>query len=110
MIQQVVETIQPHTDFLIVSHVRPDGDSVGSQLALALILQALGKNVQILSRDMVPARYASLPGADQVSVASHPGRSYEVTFVLECGNLSRPEIAGLDKGFIANIDHHHSTK
>jgi phosphoesterase RecJ-like protein len=110
MIQEVVETIQSHTDFLVVSHVRPDGDSLGSQLALALILQALGKNVEMLSRDPVPTRYASLPGADQVRVANRIGKPHEVTLVLECGNVDRPGIDGLDKGFIVNIDHHHSTK
>ena len=61
MIQAVVETIRSHTDFLVVSHVRPDGDSLGSQFALTLILQALGKNVEMLSRDPVPARYVYLP-------------------------------------------------
>jgi len=110
MIQKVVETIQSHGDFLVVSHVRPDGDSLGSQLALGLILQALGKKVEMLSRDPVPARYSSLPGADQVRVASRAGELHEVTFVLECGNVNRPGIAELDKSFIVNIDHHHSTK
>ena len=110
MIQEVVNTIQSHADFLIVSHVRPDGDSLGSQLALALILQSLGKNVEVLSRDPVPTRYVSLPGADQVRVANRRGKSREVTFILECGNIHRPGIAGLDRGFIVNIDHHHSTK
>ena len=110
MIQAVVETIRSHTDFLVVSHVRPDGDSLGSQFALTLILQALGKNVEMLSRDPVPARYVYLPGAEQVRVASRRGESHEVTFVLECGNIDRPGIEGLNQGIIVNIDHHHSTK
>ena len=110
MIQEIVKTIQAHTDFLIVSHVRPDGDSLGSQLGIALILQALGKNVEMLSRDPVPTRYVSLPGADQIRVASRRGKSHAVTFILECSNIHRPGIAGLDQGFIVNIDHHHSTK
>ncbi len=110
MIQKVVETIRSNSDFLVVSHVRPDGDSLGSQLALALILQALGKKVELLSRDPVPARYVSLPGADQVRLASRAAETRDVTFVLECGNIDRPGISGLDRGLIVNIDHHHSTK
>ncbi len=110
MIQKVVETIQSHTDFLVVSHVRPDGDSLGSQLALSLILEALGKKVEILSRDPVPSRYVSLPGADRVRVANQAEQPHEVTCVLECGNINRPGISGLEPGFIVNIDHHHSTK
>ena len=110
MIQKVLETIQTRDDFVIASHVRPDGDSLGSQLALALSLRALGKKVTIISHDPVPSRYEALPASDQVQVADRLDRPFGAAFVLECGTLERPGIGGLDDQFVVNIDHHHSTE
>ena len=110
MIEEISKIIHSHDSFVVVSHVRPDGDSLGSQLALALMLQTLGKQVDVLSHDPVPARYRDLPGAEQVRVATQISQPREVTFVLECSNIDRPGIGGLDTGFVVNIDHHHSTQ
>ena len=110
MIQNVLEVIQSKQDFLIASHVRPDGDSLGSQLALALTLDALDKKVTIISHHPVPERYLQLPGTDRVQVADRLDRSFDAAFVLECGSIDRPGIGGLGDQFVVNIDHHHSTE
>ena len=110
MIQNVLEVIQNKQDFLIASHVRPDGDSLGSQLALALTLESLGKTVTVVSHDPVPDRYAQLPGTDRVHVADRLERSFDAALVLECGSIERPGIGGLGDEFVVNIDHHHSTQ
>jgi phosphoesterase RecJ-like protein len=110
MIQKIAELIRSNSTFLVVSHVRPDGDSLGSQLALALILRSLGKNVDMLSRDSIPSRYSELPGVEQIAISTRVRGAYDVTFVLECSNIDRPGIAGLNEGFVVNIDHHHSTE
>ena len=94
MIQKVLQTIRTRDDFVIVSHVRPDGDSLGSQLALALSLRALGKKVTLISHDPVPSRYEALPASDQVQVADRLDRPFGAAFVLECGTLERPGIGG----------------
>ena len=110
MIQTVIDTIRERDDFAIVAHVRPDGDSLGSQLALLLVLEAFDKQVTIISRDPVPPRYQALPSSDRIQVSTKLDRQFGAVFVLECGTLDRPGISGIDEQFIINIDHHHSTE
>jgi phosphoesterase RecJ-like protein len=92
--------------FLITSHARPDGDSIGSQVALALALRALGKTARIVNRDPAPAPYQAFPGVDLIEVAAAADGELDAVIVLECGELSRPGVAGLDRYPIVNIDHH----
>ncbi len=106
----VAAAIRAHDAFLLTSHAKPDGDAIGSQLAMALALDALGKPVRLVNADPVPAAYAGFPGADRVQVAaSVPLTGIEVreaTIVMECGDLNRPGVTGLERGTVINIDHH----
>jgi len=92
--------------FLITSHARPDGDSIGSQLALAWALRALGKDVRIVNRDPVPSYCLPFPGAADIEVVEAVEGDFDALFVLECGDLTRPGIAGLERYLAVNIDHH----
>jgi phosphoesterase RecJ-like protein len=91
---------------LLTSHARPDGDSIGSQLALAFALDRLGKQVRIVNRDPVPPQFAGFPGAERIEVADRADTEHDALVVLECTDLSRPDVAGLDRYFVINIDHH----
>ena len=68
MLSQVVELIENKDRFAITSHVRPDGDSLGSSLGLFWLLRALDKDVEVIMRDPAPHSYQKLPGADLVRV------------------------------------------
>jgi phosphoesterase RecJ-like protein len=95
--------------FLLTSHARPDGDSIGSQLAMAFALRALDRETVIVNRDEPPAHYLEFPGTDQIIIADHVDPAlgdFDALLVMECGDLSRPGIAGLDRFFAINIDHH----
>ena len=92
--------------FVLSSHARPDGDSIGSQLALAHALARLGKSVRIVNHDAPPASLESIPGAETITVADAVTGSYDAAIVLECSSLDRTEVAGLDRYFLINIDHH----
>jgi phosphoesterase RecJ-like protein len=92
--------------FLLTSHERPDGDSVGSQLALAFALDALGKEVRIVNADPPPVPYRVFPGTDRIEVARRVDGSFDALVVLECGDLARPGVEGLERYRILNIDHH----
>jgi len=92
--------------FIVTSHARPDGDSLGSQLALAEALTRLGKAVRVVNADPPPARYAFLPGASAIEVAGSVDDDADTVVVLECGTLARTEVSGLENGFILNVDHH----
>jgi phosphoesterase RecJ-like protein len=92
--------------FLLTSHARPDGDSLGSQIALALALEALGKTVRIVNRDPVPGPYRAFPAIDRIEVAGSADGEFDAAIVLECGDITRPGVAGLERFFVINVDHH----
>src|SRR5262249_55245648 len=109
MLSQVVELIEKKDRFAITSHVRPDGDSLGSSLGLYWLLRALDKDVEIIMRDAAPHAYRQLPGASQIRVTPSVDRSYEAVFVIECSDIDRPGLIDLEKHFVVNIDHHSTT-
>jgi bifunctional oligoribonuclease and PAP phosphatase NrnA len=109
MLQQVLEIIRSRDRFAITSHVRPDGDALGSELALLLTLESIGKKAEVINRDAIPERYRTLPGAEGVRITDRLEETYGAVFVLECGSLDRTGLEGFDSQFVVNIDHHHST-
>ena len=109
MLSQVVELIEAKRRFAITSHIRPDGDSLGSSLGLYWLLRALEKDVEVLMRDDVPHAYQQLPGAKDVRVTPSVNPSYHAVFVIECSDITRPGLIDLDKQFVVNIDHHSTT-
>ena len=109
MLEQIVEIIRSRDEFVITSHVRPDGDALGSELALMLILEAIGKRARVINRDPVPARFENLPCANRVTIGETIDGSPAAVFVLECGKMERTGLNSLSQHFLINIDHHHST-
>lgn len=109
MLSQVVELVERKNRFAITSHARPDGDSLGSSLGLYWLLLALGKDTDIIMRDAVPAAYQKLPGSHHIQVASAIDEKYDAVFVIECSDITRPDLAHLNQQFIVNIDHHSTT-
>jgi phosphoesterase RecJ-like protein len=107
-IHKILAEIHRNTSFLLTTHEGPDGDAVGSSLALASFLRKIGKDVCVHYRDPVPDLYAFLPGAD--SVCPHiPDRDFDVAFVLDIGELRRAgdEFCRFSRiGTIINLDHH----
>src|SRR5438445_10253111 len=109
MLSQVVELIEEKRKFAITSHIRPDGDSLGSSLGLYWLLRALDKDVEVIMRDPVPHAYQQLPGANAVRVMPAVDPSYHAVFVIECSDVTRPGLVDLEKQFVVNIDHHSTT-
>lgn len=109
MLSQVVELIESKRKFAITSHIRPDGDSLGSSIGLYWLLRALDKDVEVIMRDPVPHAYRQLPGADDVVVTPAVTEPYNAVFVIECSDISRPGLIDLEKQFVVNIDHHSTT-
>ena len=100
------DAILARNSFLLTSHARPDGDSIGSQLAMAFALDALGKQVRIVNADPPPVHFGKHPGINRVEVRTAVDGEYDGLIVMECGDLKRPGVAGLDRYFTINIDHH----
>ena len=108
ILQQIGDAIRSRSRsrFLLTSHARPDGDSIGSQVALAAALRALGKSVRIVNRDVPPSAFAGLPGVEHLEIADSVSGEFDALVVLECSDLSRPGVSGLGGRFTLNIDHH----
>lgn len=92
--------------FLITSHLKPDGDSIGCQVALALALRQIGKQVRVVNRDPAPPPLRGFPGVDMIEIRETVEGSIDAIIVLECGDLSRTGLSGLEGAFVINIDHH----
>lgn len=103
---QVAAEIRRRQRFVVVSHARPDGDAVGSCVAMALALEQLGKQVRVVSRDRVPPQMEAFAGVGAIEVVDRIDDPGDAVIVMECGDVQRTGVAGLDRGFVINIDHH----
>jgi phosphoesterase RecJ-like protein len=104
---EICHAILARRRFLITSHARPDGDSIGSQLAMAYALEALGKEVRLVNADPAPEHYMEFPGVGRIEIArSVEERDADALIVMESGDLQRTGVAGLEGLFTINIDHH----
>ncbi len=106
IVGRICTELRARQRFLLTSHVRPDGDSIGSQLALAYALDRLGKQVRIVNHDAVAGGLQAFPGVSSIQIGDRVEGDYDAAIVLECGDLSRTGLEGLDRFFIINIDHH----
>jgi phosphoesterase RecJ-like protein len=103
---RIADELRGRRRFVLTSHVRPDGDSIGSQMALAYALAHLGKQVHVVNRDPAGPGLQAFPGVGSIEIADHVEGDYDAAIVLECGDLSRTGVADLARFFIINIDHH----
>ena len=111
MYENLYSRIQQSDAIAVTSHFRPDGDAIGSTLALGLALQALGKKVYMWNEDGVPARYAFLEGAAQiVPVPETIPSDLEMLICVDTGDWKRlgdrTQKLFADFPLIVNIDHH----
>ena len=107
----ICDAIHARRRFLITSHARPDGDSIGSQLAMAYALEAMGKDVRLVNADPAPEHYMEFPGVDRIEIArSVTETDAEALIVMESGDLARTGVAGLEGRFTINIDHHQGNR
>ena len=110
------EAISQYRSFLVMSHQRPDGDAVGSSLAMALALQHEGKAVEVWNEDPLPKKFDFLPGGEfwRVTPGAPEEKSrFDVVVSVDNANKKRlgraVEILTAAKMWI-NIDHHASNE
>lgn len=104
---ELTQILNANTTFLVSSHVNPDGDCIGSQLAIAWYLESLGKKVTIYDRDPVPYKFAFLKGSDKISTRKPEG-PFDALVVIDASNPDRLGWEGSSSiaRTIVNIDHH----
>jgi len=107
-IARIRDEILRRRRFIISSHARPDGDAIGSELAMAAALRALGKQVRVINADPTPVMLQPFPGVSTIEIAPAVGADADAdaVIVMECSDLARTGVAGLDRFFVINIDHH----
>jgi bifunctional oligoribonuclease and PAP phosphatase NrnA len=103
---RIVDAIRTRRTFVISSHSRPDGDSIGSQLAMAYALRELGKEVRIINSDRAPGPLLTFPGVADIEIGHEAAGAYDAAIIMECGDLARTGVSGLERQFVINIDHH----
>jgi phosphoesterase RecJ-like protein len=103
---QIVEAVRARRRFVVSSHSRPDGDSIGSQMAMAFALRELGKDVRVVNADPAPGPMLAFPGVAEIEIAPRVREGFDAAIVMECSDLARTGVAGLDSFFLVNLDHH----
>ncbi len=109
-IAKIGEVIAGHDSFVIMSHVRPDGDAIGSQIALGFSLMAMGKTVFLVNEDGVPESLEFMKGSEKVTTPPAEPVNIEVAIALDTATKPRLGEGALNAaskaGIWLNIDHH----
>ncbi len=105
----MADLIRKGKRFIVTSHRNPDGDAIGSSIALGRLLVRLGKEVRILVRDPWPPQLRHMPGIDLVEIVDELPRDYpdgwDGLFTMECPESDRCGFPILP-GPVVNVDHH----
>lgn len=105
--QKIKKTIESSKTTLVSAHEDPDGDTIGSMIALSLLLRNLGLQVTMYSPDPIPHIYAFLPNIDEVKREIKSGSHFDLGIAVDAGDIKRVRIP-IDKisRTVINIDHH----
>ena len=109
-LRKIGGALEAANSICIVGHLRPDGDCVGSQLALALALRQAGRKATVWNQDPVPPRYSFLDPKEILKSPSR-ARSFDLVVALDCASFERLGSVGQfigRRGSLVNIDHHPS--
>lgn len=104
---ELISFLKEKDYFFIATHINPDGDAIGSSIALLSALESIGKKALIYDRDPVPAIYRFLPGHENfIHSISGLNPSAHNLILLDCNSLDRVGIDGVSFPFASVIDHH----
>lgn len=106
---EIARAICQHQRIAVLSHVRPDGDALGSQLALALSLQKIGKDVQVWNEDGMLEKYSFVPRAELVTTPPADPQDVDLAIALDTAIQNRlgTALAAIRSTKLwINIDHH----
>jgi bifunctional oligoribonuclease and PAP phosphatase NrnA len=104
--RRICEALLRYRRIVVTSHMRPDGDAVGSSLALAWALRELGTDARVVHHDAPPSQLAEFPGIADIEVGDTVPAGTDAVVVLECGDVARTGLAGIEALPVINIDHH----
>ena len=107
-LQEIAKHLQTCRSVLVTAHLAPDGDSIGSTVAMGFALEKLGCKVTMFSIDGVPERYRFLAGTEKIIGHSLPETVFDCVLALDCADHLRlfPIWEQIKNNFIINVDHH----
>jgi len=111
-LEQIGEALRNHQSFLLLSHIRPDADAIGSQIALGESLRAMGKTVRLVNEDGLPENLEFLPGSELIE--SPPAEPVDCEVAIALDTATKPRLgdgalaAAANAKLWINIDHHKS--
>lgn len=109
--EQILQHIKNSGRILIASHAEPDGDCLGSLVALGLALSKLDKKTTLFNPSPIPAVYRFLPGVERIVTQINETEPYDLAIILDCGDIVRigEDSSVVDQiPIVVNIDHHAS--
>ena len=110
---RAIEALRDATRILLTMHRGPDGDALGSALALACALREMGRDVTVYNPDELPYNFRFLPGANEVAKSLPADAAYDVTVATDAGSADRlgPDVPPPPRrGTLVNLDHHITTE
>ncbi|RKY39478.1 MAG: hypothetical protein DRP76_03330 [Candidatus Omnitrophota bacterium] len=109
MMKRIIQLIKENKSFLITAHLNLEGDALGSEIAIFLLLKKLRKKATIFNHDKTPSAYAFLPQVNKIKNNLGEKENFDVALVLDCSDSFRTgkvkDYLGRAKTII-NIDHH----
>lgn len=108
--ENLLDFLRKGKQFFIATHISPDGDALGSSIALSLALESLGKETIIYDKDPVPEFYKFLPGHKRFTNSVPLKSSTSNLILLDCNELERTGIEKIEFVSSAVIDHHETEK
>jgi phosphoesterase RecJ-like protein len=103
---EIVARLRAARRVVVASHERPDGDAIGSGMALVLALRAGGVDARMVVPEAPPPYLRPFPGVDGLWITGEITEAFDAAVIMECSSLARTGVAGLDRAPVINIDHH----
>jgi phosphoesterase RecJ-like protein len=107
-IDDIVRLLRRRRRVAITSHLRPDGDSICTSLALRSMIIRLGGKASVINTDATPFPFHRFPDTKLIRTGQIPAGAFDAVILLECADVSRSGQKNLDGYFKVNIDHHYS--
>ena len=107
--KKIINHLKNSNHIIIASHKNPDGDAIGSLIAMGLALEALNKNITLYNESPIPSAYRFLPSVERIVRQIKETNTYDTAIILDCADFQRiGKISSVISKIpvIINIDHH----
>lgn len=110
-IKDIIRFIKDNDSFLLATHINPEGDALGSSIALSMALEGMAKKTIVYDRDPVPEFYRFMPGSERIVNSLKGIDTKNLSLILlDCNDPERAWLQGMSFKGRAVIDHHRTEK